>query len=173
MWNELIGETRYVGEVGLDSGPRYFRSLDQQKHVFGKILERCAELGDRILTVHSVRSVKAVMDAIEALLPKPRGRVVMHWFTGSAAEMRRAIDLGFYFSVNLAMLDGEKRRALVAAIPLDRLLTETDGPFTQTSGRPSHPSDVSHSVIELARMHGIEGSAMARHIIANLRTLVG
>lgn len=173
LWKELISETRYVGEVGLDSGPRYFRSLEQQKHVFGNILDRCAELGDRILTVHSVRSVKAVLDAIEARLPRTRGRVVMHWFTGSVPEMRRAIDLGFYFSVNQAMLDGEKRRALVAAIPLDRLLTETDGPFTQISGRPSHPSDVSLSIIELARMHRIEGSAMARHVTANLRTLVG
>lgn len=173
LWKELVGETRYVGEVGLDSGPRYFRSLESQKQVFGEILDRCAELGDRIMTIHSVRSVKMVMDAIEARVPRTRGRVVMHWFTGSAAELRRAIDLGFYFSVNHAMLDTEKRSSLVAAIPIDRLLTETDGPFTQTSGRPSQPSDVSLAVVGLARMHGVEPAAMARHITANLRTLVG
>lgn len=173
LWKELVGETRYVGEVGLDSGPRYYRSLDAQKQVFGEILDRCGELGDRILTVHSVRSVTAVIDMIEARLPRSRGKVVMHWFTGSAAEMRRAIDLGFYFSVNHMMLDGEKRRALVAAIPLDRLLTETDGPFTQISGRPSQPADVSLAVVELARLHGIEAPAMARCITANLRSLIG
>lgn len=173
LWKELVGETRYVGEVGLDSGPRYFRSLEQQKQVFGEILDRCADLGDRILTVHSVRSVRAVMDAIEARVPRTRGKIVMHWFTGSPAEMRRAIDLDFYFSVNRAMLDSEKHRALVAAIPLDRLLTETDGPFTQTSGRPAHPSDVALTVVELGRMHRVEPPAMARRITANLRKLVG
>lgn len=173
LWKELVGETRYVGEVGLDSGPRYYRSLDAQKQVFGEILERCADLRDRILTIHSVRSVTAVLDMIEAKLPISRGKAVMHWFTGSAAEMRRAIELGLYFSVNHMMLEGEKRRALVAAIPLDRLLTETDGPFTHVSGRPSQPTDVSLAVVELARLHGIEAPAMARRITANLRSLIG
>lgn len=173
LWKDLASETRYVGEVGLDSGPRYFRSLDRQKEVFGEILARCAELGDRILTVHSVRSVRAVLDMIETRLPKARGKVVMHWFTGTATEMRRAIELGFYFSVNHAMLNGDQRRSLVEGIPVDRLLTETDGPFTQTSGRPSHPSDVSLAVVELARMHRVEAPAMARQITSNLRTLVG
>jgi TatD DNase family protein len=173
LWKELAPETRYVGEIGLDSGPQYYRSLNLQKEVFGEILDRCAELGDRIITVHSVRSVKAVLDMIEARLPRSRGRIVMHWFTGSATELRRALDLGCHFSVNQAMLDGDRRKALVSAIPLERLLTETDGPFTQTSGRPSQPSDVALAVLELARLHGVEAPAMARRITANLRALVG
>jgi TatD DNase family protein len=172
LWKELVSETRYVGEVGLDSGPRYFRSLELQKQVFGEILSRCEELGDRILTVHSVRSVKAVTDMIEARLPSTRGRVVMHWFTGSASELRRAIELGFYFSINHSMLDDDRRRALVASIPIDRLLTETDGPFTQIFGRASRPSDVSGTVIELGRTFGIEAPAMARQITENLKSLV-
>lgn len=172
LWKELASETRYVGEIGLDLGPRHHRSLDLQKQVFGEILARCADLGDRILTVHSVRSVKTVLDMIEARLPRTRGQVVMHWFTGTVAELRRAVDLGCHFSVNHGMLDGERRRALVAAIPLDRLLTETDGPFTQMSGRPSRPSDVSVAVLDLARLHGIDASAMARRITKNLRALV-
>lgn len=173
LWKELVDETRYVGEVGLDSGPRYFRSLDLQKQVFGEILDRCAKLGDRILTVHSVRAVKLVLDSLEARFPQGRGKVVMHWFTGTLAELRRAVDMGCYFSVNLAMLEGDRRRALAAAIPLDRVLTETDGPFTQTLGRPSHPVDVSITVLELARMHGLDGPSMTRRITGNLRALIG
>lgn len=173
LWKELVDGTRYVGEVGLDSGPKYFRSLDLQKQVFGEILDRCAELGDRILTIHSVRAVRLVLDMLEARFPSGRGKVVMHWFTGTPAELRRAIEIGCYFSVNFAMLEGDRRRALVAAIPLDRLLTETDGPFTQTSGQPSHPVDVSLAVLELARMHGIDGPAMARRIIGNLKAMIG
>lgn len=173
LWKDLAAETRYVGEVGLDSGPRHFRSLDRQKEVFGEILSRCAELGDRILTVHSVRSVKTVLDMIETRLPRSRGQIVMHWFTGTAAEVRRAVELGLYFSINHAMLDGNRGRSLVQGIPVERLLTETDGPFTLTSGRPSQPSDVSIAVVELARMHRIDAAAMARQITSNLRTLVG
>jgi TatD DNase family protein len=172
LWNELVPTTRYVGEVGLDSGPSHFRSLALQKQVFEAILTRCAALGDRILTVHSVRSVKPVLDMIHARLPRTRGRVVLHWFTGSASELRRALELGCFFSVNAAMLDGERREACVAAIPSDRILTETDGPFTQTMGRPSRPSDVSATVVKLAGMRGVESAVMARQITANLKHLI-
>jgi TatD DNase family protein len=98
---------------------------------------------------------------------------VLHWFTGSAAELRRAIDLGCFFSVNHAMLSGDKRRALVEAIPRDRILTETDGPFTQTGSRPSVPGDVSETVEILASLAGTDSPTMARQIKSNLRALVG
>jgi hypothetical protein len=75
---------------------------------------------------------------------------VLHWFTGTAAEARRAVDLGCYFSINAEMLANEKRGALVKALPLNRLLTETDGPFTQTDNRPSRPSDVGRALDGLA-----------------------
>lgn len=69
LWKELLPAARYVGEVGLDSGPQFYRSLDLQKNVFSEILVRCAEVGDRVLTIHSVRAVKMVLDMIEAFLP--------------------------------------------------------------------------------------------------------
>ena len=64
----------------------------------------------------------------------------MHWFTGSRSEARRAVALGCYFSVNTEMTRNERGQALVADLPIDRLLTETDGPFTQNSW-PTVPSD--------------------------------
>ena len=43
LWDQYLSETRYVGEVGLDAGPRFYKSLDAQKRVFRHVLERCAE----------------------------------------------------------------------------------------------------------------------------------
>ena len=51
----------------------------------------------KILTVHSVRATKIVLDMIESHPPPTRGRVVVHWSTGS--EIRR--DLGCYLSINI------------------------------------------------------------------------
>jgi TatD DNase family protein len=130
LWEKYLPEATYVGEVGLDAGPRYFRSFDLQKQVFEQILKLCAKAGGKVLSVHSVRSVKPVLDLVEATLPPARGKVVLHWFTGTKAEARRAAEMGCYFSVNAAMLANEKGRDIAAMIPLDRLLTETDGPFT-------------------------------------------
>ena len=171
LWEKYLPETRYVGEVGLDAGPRFYRSLDLQKQVFECILKACERAGDKILTVHSVRATPAVLDMVEAHLPSSRGRVVLHWFTGSKAEARRAIDLGCYFSINGEMLRNERHRTMIATLPIERILTESDGPFTQVLGRPAHPADVLMSVELLARTRGIDPDAAASTILTNLKRL--
>jgi TatD DNase family protein len=172
LWENYLDGARYIGEVGLDAGPRFFRSLDLQRQVFTRVLEQCAARGGKILTVHSVRAVKAVLDLIEAHLPPDRGRVVLHWFTGSKAEARRAVDLGCYFSLNAEMLRGDRHQDLVAGLPLERLLTETDGPFTKVEGRVARPRDVGWTVGALAQARRADPDVIAAAIAANLRILV-
>lgn len=172
LWEELLPRTRFVGEVGLDAGPRFYKSFEIQKQVFAHILSVCATARNKILTVHSVRSTKAVLEMIEQYMPPSRGRVVLHWFTGTAAEARRAVDLGCYFSVNAEMLVNAKRATTTKLLPLDRILTETDGPFTQTYARPSKPSDAWIAVDALARLHAISPAEMSTVIMRNLRNLL-
>lgn len=172
IWEKYLPETRYVGEVGLDAGPRFYRSLDQQKQVFEYVLRSCAEAGGKILTVHSVRAVTTVLDMIETYLPLTRGRVVMHWFTGSQAEARRAVKMGCYFSINQEMLLNERSLGLIEALPIDRLLTETDGPFTQFQNRPAQPSDIVHTVSKLAQVRSLENSKMTAIIRENLHNVL-
>jgi TatD DNase family protein len=152
IWEKYLPETRYVGEVGLDAGPQYFSSLDLQKQVFERILMKCATVGGKILTVHSVRAAKAVLDLIEEHLPAEKGKTVLHWFTGSKSEARRAVGLGCFFSVNARMLQSDRGRELVRSLPSDRLLTETDGPFTGVGTRPSRPQDVAATVVGIAHL---------------------
>jgi TatD DNase family protein len=173
LWERHLAETRYVGEVGLDAGPRFYKSLEAQRRVFQQVLERCAEAGGKILTVHSVRSVPAVLDMIEAHLPRDRGRVVLHWFTGSKSDARRAAALGCYFSVNAEMTRADRGRELIATLPRDRILTETDGPFTQVAGRPAEPYDAPAAAEAVARVLGLTSGEMARAIGSNLRALIG
>lgn len=173
LWEELVPQSRYIGEVGLDAGPRFYRSFEKQKEVFAHVLRVCANAGDKILTTHSVRATKAVLDHIETYLPPGRGKVVLHWFTGTAAEARRAVDLGCYFSINSEMLSNEKRSSLVLGLPSSRLLTETDGPFTEVDGRPSEPSDVALCIGRLASLTRQTEEAVASSIRNNLRNLVG
>jgi len=173
LWERYLPETRYVGEVGLDAGPRFYKSLDAQKRVFQLILERCAEAGGKILSVHSVRSASAVLDMVEAHLPRDRGTVVLHWFTGSKSEARRAAALGCYFSVNTEMARSDRGRAVIADLPIDRILTETDGPFVQTNERPSEPADARIAVEAIARVRQVPPDVVARCVTENLRMLVG
>jgi TatD DNase family protein len=172
LFERLLSETRYVGEVGLDAGPRFYRSFDAQERVFERVLRACAEHGGKVLTVHSVRAVGKVLGHVERFLPPDRGRVVLHWFTGTPAEARRATALGCYFSINSEMLHSPKHRQLVVALPEDCLLTETDGPFVQVGGRPVRPREVAGTVEQLALVRGTSTETMARTVIANLRRLL-
>ncbi len=172
LFEHHLHETRYIGEVGLDAGPRFYRSFAAQERVFQHVLRACAEQGGKILTIHSVRAVSKVLGHIERNLPPGRARPVLHWFTGTAAEARRAIDLGCYFSINAEMLRSPKHRAMVSELPLERLLTETDGPFVEAGGRPIRPRDVAGTVVKLAALRATSAEAMARQIVSNLAALV-
>lgn len=168
VWDKHIHQARFIGEVGIDAGQRYYKSLDAQKQVFEHVLKTCASSGQKILTIHSVRAATAVLDRVERFLPLDNNFAVMHWFTGSTSELERAIELGCYFSVNARMLIGERRCAIIRQIPLDRLLTETDGPFTAYENRPASPPDIPRTVNELARCRGIDPHGLARAIRENL-----
>jgi TatD DNase family protein len=81
-------------------------------------------------------------------------------------------DVACYFSINSEMLKNERHRATVAAIPLDRLLTETDGPFVHIDGRPVRPSDVEATVARLAHVRSMEPADIAAAIRDNLKRLL-
>jgi TatD DNase family protein len=172
LWEEYLPQAQYVGEVGLDASPQYYRSFDLQREVFTRILQKCAVAGGKILTVHTLRSATAVLDLVEKHLPPGAGKVVLHWFTGTKSESRRALDLGCYFSINAAMLRNEKGRDLVAALPADRLLTETDAPFTKFNNRPTSPIDVKETVQMLAGLRGLTDELQMAAISSNLRYLL-
>lgn len=171
IWREYLPRARYIGEVGLDAGPAHYASFETQKKVFETILRDCADHGGKILTIHSVRAVKMVLDMIETLLPAARGAAVLHWFTGSKTEATRAASLGMYFSINREMLRNERHRSMVMTLPLDRLLTETDGPFAKIDGRDARPSDVAMAIEELARLRSMPIAELAGLIAGNLKRL--
>ncbi|HBO5519357.1 Qat anti-phage system TatD family nuclease QatD [Pseudomonas aeruginosa] len=172
LFERYLPDARYVGEIGLDAGPRFYSSFEAQERVFERILRACAEQGDKILSIHSVRTAGKVLGHLERALPPERGRVILHWFTGSAAEARRAVEMGCYFSVNEEMLRSPKHRKLVASLPLDHLLTETDGPFVHRDGSPIRPSQVALAVGEIAVVHGLTAEQTAKAILQNLKRLV-
>lgn len=85
LFEKYLPETRYVGEVGLDGSSDFVNTLEIQRKVFQKILELCSSAQGKILTVHSRRATREVIEMIENYLPADKGRVVLHWFTGSSS----------------------------------------------------------------------------------------
>lgn len=131
---ELMGETPYIGEVGLDFSSRYCVDGLQELQIktFTQICKRAAELSrndqPRVLSMHTVRSVDAVLDILEQTGAAQSCVPIIHWFSGSSEELQRAIKLGCWFSVGEMSLKTKRGREYAKVYPKDMLLTETDLP---------------------------------------------
>lgn len=165
----LLSETKYIGEIGLDFAIDNKEQQLLQEKVFGKILQSCAEYGDKILTVHSRRATSRVTEMIGNSY---NGTVIMHWFSGSPKELERAISYGFYFSVNPSMVSSTKGRELINAIPLDKILTESDGPFVKVNAKPVSPCDTQETVAKLAGLFDSDVIQMKTTIYQNFRNIL-
>ena len=60
---------------------------------------------------------------------KTNNKYIFHWFTGSIAQLEKAIEIGCYFSINPGMLKTKSGMEVIKAIPIDHVLLETDAPF--------------------------------------------
>lgn len=166
----LIPETRYVGEIGLDASTNHRASFEVQQRVLTQILGACALHGGRIISLHSRKAAKEVLDAIET--HPGCGKPILHWFSGSPAELDRAVGLGCWFSVGPAMLRSERGNRLAAAMPRDRVLTETDGPFAKAKSGPLMPWNVNEAERMIGKLWGCTHQAVQRTLNQNLRRLV-
>lgn len=119
--------TRYIGEIGLDFKIRNEENQSVQKIIFTKIVNACKKSSGKILSVHSRC---AETDCIK-ILDGYTGKIILHWYSGDLRTLRDAIDLGCYFSVNQQMLLSKNGRAIVDALPLERILIESDAPFSK------------------------------------------
>jgi TatD DNase family protein len=148
----LMSETRFIGEVGLDGSPKFRSSLALQREIFGRVLRAADRLSGRVLTIHSRGASALAINDIQTNARPNRALCILHWFTGTPAEARKAVASGCWFSINGQMLTSERSRALVQSLPLDRLVTETDSPFTIEGTRKSVPWDVSNTIATLASL---------------------
>lgn len=118
-----------VGEIGLDGSARYRQHFELQTHIFKTVVENCARLGGRVLSIHSRAAAAEVLDILDA---NPGfGTAVLHWFTDSPSLLRRAAESGCWFSVGPAMMESANGRKLAALMPQDRVVSESDGPFAK------------------------------------------
>jgi TatD DNase family protein len=125
LFRKLINETRFIGEIGLDYVKKSKEDVLSQTEVFEKILEWCSGK-NKVLSIHSRSAAKQVVEMLNGF----DGTVILHWYSGSINDLRRAIEQGCYFSINHQMLKSTNGRNIVKNIPVDRLLIESDAPFT-------------------------------------------
>lgn len=173
LLEEYIKESHFIGEIGLDGSPQYYKHWQVQVEIFTRALEAAQRLGRRIVSIHSRRAASKVVECLEERTTSDRVLPILHWFSSSIAVGRKAASIGCYFSINHQMLEHNRGVRLVRSLPEDRLLTETDAPLTSMGERKSEPADVIMTTERLAVVRDISVVELRRILRANAMRVFG
>ena len=147
-------KVRAIGEIGLDY---HYENYDRDKQIlfFRQQLELAKELSLPVI-VHSRNASEDTLDIFKEY--RPAG--VVHCFSGSAEVAREVIKLGMYigFTGVLTFKNAKKALRALEAVPLDRLLLETDCPYMAPEplrGRRCDSSMICYTAEKAAQIKGV------------------
>jgi TatD DNase family protein len=163
----FVPDASWIGEVGLDFSPQGVATRRQQVKIFETVLNE-AQPGMHPLSVHSRGAEREVID----MLRQTGARAVLHWYSGPLNLVDVALDTGAYFSVNPAMLRSPRFPKLLAAVPRDRVLLETDGPYARVGRREARPTDLVQLADRLANVWGVAPTELRTLLSANYSAVV-
>ncbi|MEM7575861.1 MAG: TatD family hydrolase [Planctomycetota bacterium] len=168
---ELIDVAPWVGEIGLDGVDDALETQASQRRVLSAVLEACVKRGEpeKRLSLHSRRTSAALLAMLDGYFPG----AVLHWFSGDAKTLERAITERRWFSVNPAMAASRTGRQMLRELPRDRVVYESDGPYAWCSGRPARPSDSGVVVTALASLWEMREPEVAGTLNVNWSMLNG
>ncbi len=157
-----------IGEIGLDyywaeNPPRAL-----QQRVFRDQLALAAELALPVI----VHDREAHGDSLEIVREFPEVRGVFHCFSGSAEMAKELVGLGWMISFTGVLTYKNARKALeaAAAVPLDRLMIETDSPYmapVPCRGQRNDSRNLPYICEKLAELKGVSPGECARITLEN------
>lgn len=168
-----------IGECGLD----YFRiegDVDQKKLRQKQAFEAQILLAHEVQKPLMIHCRDAFADLIE-VLAEHRAQLaaepgVIHFFTGTAGDASRLLDLGFSFTFGGVVTFARDYDDVLRAMPLDRVLSETDAPYVTPApyrGKRNEPAYVVEVVRKLAEVKSVSVEEMSAATLANARRIFG
>ena len=163
-----------IGEAGLDyhydAAPRDVADRVFRTHV------AAARASGLPLVIHSRDADDDMAAVLRDEMGRGRFEAVLHCFTSSMELARTGLELGLYvsFSGVATFKNSDALRAVARAVPLDRMLVETDAPFLAPvphRGKRNEPAFVAHTARALAGLKGIDVESFAAATSANVDRL--
>jgi len=164
-----------IGEMGLDyhwdKSPK-----DVQMEVFRKQIRLAKKVGLPII----IHNREATADIVNILKEEEASRVggIMHCFSGSAETALECINMNFYISLGgpVTFKNAKKPKEVAAAVPLDRLLIETDCPYLAPHpyrGKRNEPSYVKLVAEQIAEIKQLTFEEVSQATTENAKKLFG
>jgi TatD DNase family protein len=166
-----IGETgldRYWKETPLPVQETYFQyHLDLARRLGKPVVIHCREAHDEV--------VRLLRQEFQRHGPIPG---IMHAFSGDHATAQSCLEMGLHisFAGMVTYPKAESLRQIACAVPLERLLLETDSPYLPPQpvrGRRNEPAYLIHTAQLIARLRGVTSEQLAAITTANACALLG
>lgn len=162
-----------IGETGLD----YFYSADTKEVQLASFVDhiKVANALKKPLIIHTRDAREDTLSLLkEHKNPETKG--VLHCFTESLDMALAAIDMGFYVSISgiVTFNSADELREVVKALPMERLLIETDSPWLAPvphRGKQNQPGFVVEVAEFIASVKGVTVEELARQTTENFYTL--
>jgi len=163
-----------IGESGLDY--HYDRSDRARQRDNFRIHLRAARRSELPIIVHTRDAEEDSAAILREEMEEGAFTGVIHCFTSSASFARQALDLGLLISISgiVTFKNARELQDIARAVPLDRLLIETDAPFLSPvphRGRPCEPAYVADTARFLAALRGESLDEFAAATTCNFYTL--
>jgi TatD DNase family protein len=163
-----------IGETGLDFHYGYSGEADQVRSVTEHIA--AARETGLPLILHTREADSLMADILEDEYAKGTFQPLLHCYTGGADLCQRALALGAYVSVSgiLSFKSAKDVRAVIADVPLERLILETDCPYlapVPMRGRRNEPAYLVHVAEALGALKGVDTETVKRITTENAARL--
>lgn len=168
LFRSYAGHTSYIGEIGLDFSREGRTTREQQEHAFNAVLGTPG-IAEKVMTIHSRGAARDVIDALRSVRAR---RAILHWYSGALRDLDDALEEGFYFSINPSMTRSNNGQKIIARLPKERVLLETDGPYVKIGRKVAEPKDAWMVIDYLAAGWNGTREAAAALIEDNLRRLL-
>jgi len=168
------GHICLLGEIGLD-----YHWIKDNKKQQQELFIRQIEMADKYnlpIAVHSRDASEDTYNILKEFHNSKKG--VMHCYSGSVEMMERYIKLGYYISLAGVVTFANARLAkeVAVAIPLDRLLYETDCPYLSPvpfRGKRNDPNRIVYTANKIAELKQIDVKKLNEQVKINFQTLLG
>jgi TatD DNase family protein len=163
-----------VGEVGMPwygDDARRPEVRERARHILRRFADAAVEC-DLAMIIHAPHD--SAREALEILRSARVRRAVFHWHKSDDVTTRAIIDAGYLISLTPEVAYRERDQKLARAIPLGRMLVETDGPWPYGGpfeGRPTEPAMVVEVVDAIAKVLGSRRELVGAVVTANARGL--
>jgi TatD DNase family protein len=160
-----------IGEIGLDF--KYMNIWDRQLKVFDSMLHLAEKLVLPVI-IHSRGTTAQIVDMLPSYSVK---KVLLHWFSNPISALTKAVDHGFYISEGAPVVFSNGIRDVVKKVPMENLLTETDGPVRffrpPFQGKRTTSAFIPTIVKAIAEVRKMDPESVAEHVRENFEGFFG